>query len=369
MYLELKQSIWRNKKGQIQGVDFALAMVIFMIMFAEVIVLSLSYIEPKFQNLDDQAFQSQADQISETFFGSAGYPSYWEYNLTSQFHSFGLREVGTTNLDANKISRINSQSLYHLSYNSLKANLSQERSFGFQLAIEALFEVNTTFSLTIPSSSINVTTSIGDCDIWTFLVGPNSTVWYTSRGVTDSSGLLVNTFPLTEAPNGFYTIVIFAKSMEGQYAVDVKNAVLGTETDLELKLLVQEQENNNGMAEITTENVGGLASLTAINLFPYKTGEESNGNELITVLSPTANEVLNARIPVNGTCVTLLTGDNGAGGYSRKYYIFPSELSNKFGTVYGDDILPVDIQLFKTERIVIMRECMFKAVFYVWSEL
>ena len=33
----MKRNIWRNKKGQIQGVDFALAMVIFMIMFAEII--------------------------------------------------------------------------------------------------------------------------------------------------------------------------------------------------------------------------------------------------------------------------------------------------------------------------------------------
>ena len=73
----MKRNIWRNKKGQIQGVDFALAMIIFMIMFAEVIVLSLNFLEPKYQNLDNRAFESSANQVSEVFFSSTGYPNDW----------------------------------------------------------------------------------------------------------------------------------------------------------------------------------------------------------------------------------------------------------------------------------------------------
>lgn len=364
----MKQSIWRNKKGQIQGVDFALAMVIFMIMFAEVIVLSLSYIEPKFQNLDDQAFQSQANQISEMFFGSTGYPSHWEYNLTTQFHSFGLREIGSTNLDANKISRINSKGLYFLNYDNLKANLSQERNFGFQLNIETMFDVDGTLTLSVPTSTIDISTTVGNCVVWSFLVGPDSTVLYTNRSVTDSTGILTTTFPLAAAPNGFYALVVFAQSREGYYAVDVKNGVVGSETDMGLKLLVQEQEDNNGLAEITTENDGTLTAVTAVNLFPYNIGEEKAGNESITLVTPTTSEVLNLRMPTNGTCVTLLTGTNGTGGYSRKYFVFPSQLSDKFGTIYGDDLLPDNIDLFKTEKLVIIRQCIFKAVFYVWPE-
>lgn len=364
----MKLSIWRNKKGQIQGVDFALAMVIFMIMFAEVIVLSLSYIEPKFQNLDDQAFQSQANQISEMFFGSTGYPSHWEYNLTTQFNSFGLREMGSTSLDANKLSRINSRGLYFLDYDNLKGNLSQERNFGFQLHIESMFDVNGSLTMAIPTSTIDISTTVGNCIVWSFLVGPDSTVLYTNRSVTDSTGSLTNTFTLAAIPNGFYTLVVFAQSREGYYAVDVKNGVVGSETYMGLKLLVQEQEHNNGIAEITTENDGTLTSLTAVNLFPYKIGEENSGNASITLPTPATNEILNLRLPTNGTCVTLLTGINGASEFSRRYFVFPSQLSDKFGTIFGDDILPDNIGLFKTEKLVIIRQCIFKAVFYVWPE-
>ncbi len=364
----MKQSIWRNKKGQIQGVDFALAMVIFMIMFAEVIVLSLSYIEPKFQNLDDQAFQSQASQISEMFFGSTGYPSHWEYNLTTRFNSFGLREIGSTNLDANKLSRINSKGLYFLDYNNLKGNLSQERNFGFQLHIESIFDVNGIFTLSLPTATIDISTTVENCTVWSFLVGPSGTILYTNRSVTDSTGKLSNTFTLAASPNGFYTLVIFAQSREGCFAVDVQNGVIGPETYMGLKLLVQEQEKNNGLASITTENDGTLVSLRAINLFPYKIGEEKFGNESVTIASPTTNEILSLRLPTNGTCVTLLTGINGASEYTRKYFVFPSQLSNKFGTIFGDDTLPNNVEVFKTEKLVIIRQCIFKAVFYIWPE-
>ncbi len=135
-----------------------------------------------------------------------------------------------------------------------------------------------------------------------------------------------------------------------------------------LKLLVQEQEDNNGIATINTENDGTLASLTVMNLFPYKIGEENFGNESITIAAPTTNEVLNLRLPTNGTCVTLLTGINGASEYSRRTFVFPSQLSDKFGTIYGDNVLPNNVEIFKTEKLVIIRQCIFKAVFYIWSE-
>ena len=82
-----------NRKGQIRGVDFALSMIIFMIIFAEVIVLTLTFLEPKYQNLGSKAFEDRANQISSAFFISTGYPVYWEYNYDTKFNSFGLRKL------------------------------------------------------------------------------------------------------------------------------------------------------------------------------------------------------------------------------------------------------------------------------------
>lgn len=365
----MKRKIWRNKKGQIQGVDFALAMIIFMIMFAEVIVLSLNFLEPKYQNLDSRAFESSANQVSEVFFTSTGYPNDWEYKYSTEFNSFGLREIGTTSLDANKISRINPRALYSLSYENLKRNLSLENKFGFQLNLESLFDVSSTLTLSQPIGSINITTSLGDCIVWSFVVAPNSSVVFTQKSQTDTSGNLDLSFPTGVAvlPDGHYTLVVFAQSQIGIYAVDYEEVVIGTESNFGLQLIVQENISNNGLANIQTSFVGSLTSLSAIVLFPYTEGNEQFGNESSIISSPSTTETFDLRIPTNGTCVSIVTADSLL-GFQRSVFVYPSQLSEKFGTIYGADLLPENKQVVKIEKIVVVRECLFKAVLYVWPQ-
>jgi hypothetical protein len=365
----MKRSIWRNKKGQIQGVDFALAMVIFMIMFAEIIVLTLTFIEPKYANLDVRAFESRAEQVEDVFFSSTGYPNDWEYDYGTQFHSFGLRKISSIELDANKLSRVNPESLYSLSYENLKANISREIDIGFQLSITSLFDISCSMVLSQPMGSIDIETSIGDCIIWVFVVAPNGTIIYTQKTQTDSLGDLALPFTTGAGllPSGVYTSVVFAKSPSGLYAIDYTEEMVGSDTNLGLKLLVQEEQNSNGLVTIQTTNDGSLTSLQATVLYPYKTGEELMGNETFTIASPGASENFNLRIPTNGTCVTLLTGIS-ATSFSRKTYIFPALLDDDFGTIFGYGIVPENKESIRFERLVVIRECIFKAVLYIWAE-
>ncbi|MBK5114267.1 MAG: hypothetical protein KGD59_09585 [Candidatus Heimdallarchaeota archaeon] len=365
----MKRNIWRNKKGQIQGVDFALSMIIFLIIFAEVIVLSLNFLEPKYQNLDSRAFESSANQISEAFFASTGYPNDWEYKYSTQFNSFGLREIGTTSLDANKISRINPQALYSLSYQNLKRNLSLEDDIGFQLNLESLFDVSSILTLSQPTGSINITTSLSDCIVWSFLVAPNNTVIFTQKSQTDTSGDLDLSFPTGVAvlPDGYYTLVVFAQSQTGIYAIDYQEVIIGTETNFGLQFIVQENVLNNGLANIQTSFVGTLTSLSTIILYPYTEGNEQYGNESVVISSPSTSETFDLRIPTNGTCVAIVTADSIT-GFQRKSFLYPSQLSEKFGTIYGSDLMPENKQIVKIEKIVVIRECLFKAVLYVWPQ-
>ncbi|NHJ40393.1 MAG: hypothetical protein FK731_10210 [Asgard group archaeon] len=365
----MKRNIWRNKKGQIQGVDFALAMVIFMIMFAEIIVLTLTFIEPKYQNLENRAFESRAQQVEDVFFSSAGYPVDWEYNYGSEFNSIGLRKIASTQLDANKISRINPDSFYNIPYEQLKANLSKEIEIGFQLTITSLFDVSCSLILSQPTGSIDLTTSIGDCVIWVFIVAPNGSVIFTQRTSTNGLGELSLIFPTGAGvlPNGVYTLVVFAQSLEGLFAINYTDEIIGTETNLGLELLIQEEQNNNGQASIQTINDGSLTSLYATVLYPYQIGEELMGNDTTIITSPSSNENFNLRIPTNGTCVTLLTGVS-ATSFSRKTYFFPALLDEDFGTLFGYGIIPENKEAVRFEKLVTIRECIFKAVLYVWPE-
>ena len=366
----MKLTFLRKKKGQIQGVDFALAMIVFMIIFAEVIVLSLSFLQPKYLNLEDRAFETRVDQVSDAFFSSTGYPSYWEYNYSKQFNSFGLRKVGSTDLDANKISRINSQALYSLGYKSLINNFSITRDFGFQLYLDSVFEINGTLTLTQPNTRIDVVCSVGDCDVWIYLILPDNSIAFSTSGVTDASGEFSDTFNIGMGtlPNGYYTLVSFARSSKGHYAMDIDNVIVGLESNLGIKFLVQENLASSGLATINSQNFGSLSTLSAIILYPFRTGEEALGYDTHTIVTPNSEEIFNLRLPTNGSCVVLLTGETASGAFSRKQFIYPSMLTENFGTVFGADELPEQIELTKIEELVTIRECIFKAVLFVWPE-
>ncbi|MFW9923053.1 MAG: hypothetical protein ACFFDW_07160 [Candidatus Thorarchaeota archaeon] len=364
----LLKSFWRNKKGQIQGVDFALAMIIFLIIFAEVVVLSLSFLQPKYQNLDVQIFETKADEIAESFFGSSGYPSDWEYDYTTEYHSFGLKDISSNNIDPNKLSRVNPDGLYALSYDDIRNNLSLERNLGFRLTIEAPFNLNTSFSITVPTATIDIQTSLGNCVIWEFVIAANSSVIFTNRAQTNSVGLFSESFTIgSPLPYGYYTLVVFAKSLEGQYSTDIKQIIVGESSNLGVKFLVQEDETSTGKVRINSVNDGTLDTLSAIILYPYAYGYEKLGNETLTISTPNLEEIFTLRTPTNGSSVILLTGIAGT-EFSRKYFIFPTLLSQKFFTTLGDFYLPEKIDLIKFERIVIIRESIFKVVLYIWPE-
>jgi len=319
--------------------------------------------------LDSRAFESRADQVTEAFFSSGGYPVDWEYNYGSEFNSIGLREVGSTSLDANKIARLSQYGLYGISYNSLQHNLSREGDIGFQLHIDSLFDVHANLTLTQPTGTINIETTLGDCTIWAFVVAPNNSVVFTQRAKTDTLGILALTFPLGTGllPNGYYTLVTFAESQMGVYAIDYSEIIIGTALNYGLKALVQENETSNGVTYMQTTFAGSLTTLSATILYPYLPGGEAQGNESIVRNAPSTNEIFELRMPTNGTTVVLLNGV-GFSGSQRRIYVYPMLMNEDFNTIYGNPLVPENEETIRVERLVTIRECIFRAVLYIWAE-
>ncbi|TFG01479.1 MAG: hypothetical protein EU542_06880 [Promethearchaeota archaeon] len=358
-----------SKKGQIQGVDFALAMMIFMIMFAEVLVLSFSFMEPKFQNLNDSAFQTRADQLTKSFFSSSGYPQQWEYQYDDSFNSFGLRETSSNSLDGNKIARINPNALYGLSYQSLRGNISNEGNTNFQFSLNYLIEVNVTLELTQPDASVEITTSSVNCPIWGFYIDPNGIIGIAQKAVTDNQGEYSFTVPIGSGtlPNGHYTLVVFAEKENGHIGIGYDQVIMGSESELGLELLVQENENSNGQMKVQTKNNGGLASLWATIVYPFPGGSPPLSTTENIPTSATEETTL-LPSPTNGSCVVLLTGETASGNFERKIAIYPTPLNGNFNTIVGPTNLPNSESVIRIEKIVAIRECVFQAVLYIWEE-
>ena len=155
-------------------------------------------------------------------------------------------------------------------------------------------------------------------------------------------------------------------SQEGVFALDYYTGVFGsTFTDFSLSLIVQEDQTNNGRAVVQTTNSGSVTSLTATIVYPFLNGEEMMGNETVTINSPTSTETFNLRLPTNGTCFVILTG-NSAAGTDREIFTYPTMMNEDFGTSFGDDSIPETKQIVKIDKLVTIRDCLFKAVLYVW---
>ena len=171
--------------------------------------------------------------------------------------------------------------------------------------------------------------------------------------------------------NGNFSIVVFAESVRGHFAVAYESIMLGlpsTDPDLGLDLIVQEEPGNNGQARLRAEQGSGSVSLRATILSPFP---DSGTGAVATTTSWTAVSgplyTTNLRLPTNGTCVAILTGESSSGNFARKFFIFPSIFSDELGTTFGgDEVTNVDV--IKFERIVIIRECLFKAVLYIWPQ-
>ena len=203
-----------------------------------------------------------------------------------------------------------------------------------------------------------------------FIIDPDGVILFTQRSKTNNQGILsiIYSTGVAPLPDGYYTLVVFAKNSEGFYSVDSVSIVRGTESNYGLKLLVQEDENSNGNARVQTRNNGAPTSLIATIVFPYQIGAENYGNETSIINNPGIYETFNLRMPTNGTSVVLLTGLSGVPGFSRRLFVYPSELSAKFSTIVGPQNLPENVELIKYEKLVVIRDCIFKAVLYVWSD-
>ncbi|MBD3189857.1 MAG: hypothetical protein GF308_04400 [Candidatus Heimdallarchaeota archaeon] len=364
--------LWRNKKGQVRGVDFALAMMIFMILFAEVLVLSLSFLEPKYQNVDKRAFQAKTEQISEAFFSSVGDSPNWEYDYVNNPDLFGLRGVHSPTIDPNKLSRINPQALDSLSYDFVRNSFSKQEDIGFRFIFDALFDVSV--SLTTNNSHIlgSVETSVANCSLWIFGILPDGTNPLEARmqNKTNTQGDCSLAIPKGGLTEGNYSVVVFAKSQEGHYSIGYDSYVLGGggDADFGLKLLVQEEPGHNAQARIRATSTAELQSLNATILYPFPSNKASLAGNT-SVLAQSVDSVYNTtlRMPINGTSVVILTGKNNGGQFDREVYVYPSLLCAEHNTIFeGDEAYPKDV--IKIERIIMIRKCFFKAVLYIWQE-
>lgn len=101
----------RDRRGQIRGIDFTMAVFFFVIVLGQLIIVILNANILIISQKKTEATQNEIDQLAAKLFGSEGSPADWGDLNASQPTSLGLavQELASTGfeLDARKLARLN----------------------------------------------------------------------------------------------------------------------------------------------------------------------------------------------------------------------------------------------------------------------
>ncbi len=316
----LFSKLLRNKKGQVRGVDFTLATLIFVLVLTQVLLLLGNIIEPNIDQIDSSSNLERATTLISQI-NSPGLPTNWG-TLLSLPTAFGLSLPGSEWLDFSKISRISPSSSdnWLLDYLSISNSLKLENNMRIAIEISPVYSVtiSTTFS---PFGFVaNVTgrvtsggLGINHSRIWIFAIHStgqamtNETKIYTNSTGYYSSGLdLPVNNPLV---NDDYLIAVFCQIGASQsYQVAMVSDVLGTLT-LSPGVSVLQGNTSSGNTLLVEADTSLVAptSANATIVYPYSDTSSNHTTTLVldTSFKTDATHILKA--PVNGSAIVFVT--------------------------------------------------------------
>ncbi len=191
-----------DKRGQIRGIDFAVAAFFFVIVLGQLIVVILNANILIVSQREDVTTREELQHLASLLFGSEGYPKDWGYIDSQQPESFGLavQQLATTGyeLDPTKMARlilgssnITGYSDFFLSYDNLHSLLGLKAEINFHLTIKNPLSISLepgdhSLSATVNFLDVN---QIADVNLTLFTVDlSNGIIYPLTTSLTDSNG-------------------------------------------------------------------------------------------------------------------------------------------------------------------------------------
>jgi hypothetical protein len=178
-------------------------------------------ITPYLNNMSDKSGALRFQQLASHILLNPGTPSNWGQSRTIVPSSLGLAKTGSTvpyELDIDKVSRLNSENAYSLTYRQLWESLGME-DVSFQIEIKTLFEV----SIDLVSSQTLENETTYEFEIFTGKSGmpvPSNLSGYVVvadfvnevNGSTSSSGAGSLSVSIPNSVNGTALLLVFAEA-------------------------------------------------------------------------------------------------------------------------------------------------------------
>ena len=374
-------SLKKNKRAQIRGVDFALALLIFVIAFSQVIIVLSNLLIPSMVQLETYSREQELNKLYNNIFLSSGNPTDWGYIGTNSLTDFrlGLLDYKET-LDFTKINRLSSgiSDYWYIDYIRVKASYTLTRDFaiGIYSPISIIIEdYGVAFNdITISGKVTNFQTPIENADVWVFIINGNNEVYtnYTTTKVISDTISFKSTFDVNVT--SFYSVVAFTQVGEiyQDYTtlnLESSDGINYGEADFELNPFVKE----NTVASFSSIDVSLLRSTLSdeahvFALFPSKNIDVSYYEfDMLKTGNDEGNVYLRETIPIPSKGLALiLVHERESTTHRRGFMGVPMFLSSEYGNIYGSST-DLDNQGYISEtQVLFLRSLLIKCQIWYW---
>jgi len=208
----------RSKIAQIRGVDFALAMLIFILAFSQVVLVLTNLLIPSLVQVETYSHKQDMNKVYHNVFLTEGTPSNWGQIGTASMTDFRLGLLNNQNsLDFTKINRLVSSITSYWSVEYINVKISYGLISDFAIEISSSIRVSIDVysaafgNINLYGSVKEFQTNIEDAKIWAFVIDADGTVAINSTTTQNISGSISYHSSFSTTISDYYTIVVFAE--------------------------------------------------------------------------------------------------------------------------------------------------------------
>lgn len=242
----------RSRRGQIRGIDFSLAMIIFLLVMSQILVLTNTFIESSRSSQETDQEQNATNSFTSAILEGTGFEQFgtsvdWHNidttTLTTSGWTFGLADT-QSEINPYKLGRLanNSDPNFLLTYDVVKdaSNSSQDFKIRVDTSIQASID---NYNLVGTTLQVNGTISynnllLKNAETWVFVIGddPATTDIAQAYVSSNSEGIYDTTFTGLFASTYYVLVVLTRFGSSGQtmtYKI-IDNGTTPTKGDISL---------------------------------------------------------------------------------------------------------------------------------------
>ncbi|MDH5401511.1 MAG: hypothetical protein OEZ01_04405 [Candidatus Heimdallarchaeota archaeon] len=372
----------KSRRGQIRGIDFSLAMIIFVLTMTQTLLLTNIFIESSLSYQETSERQAEANSIANAIIHSSGsyLGSDWGIvptpTLITSTWTFGLAgDQGA--LNSFKVGRLSSTSLsnFYLSYNDILTGSDYSRDFKLELInpVNVLITVSDDGAGTVTVQG-NVTRDyelLSQVDVAIFVIEQTNFASQSNLVQTDTSGSFSVAFnPVNFATSDYFEVIAITKYSDSiQDSMRVLHTKSGGVTPSISRISIFDSQNttfgysvrvNITQNDVIPSNVNFLALYIGVN------GETVKQNIDLPIASADNTWSSNMLIPQDGL-VYFVSQEQTAGGDFVSSMVFPVALDGKNSDIVQPSTI-IDANLTIVVKSIIIRGLIMDLRLTTWEQ-